>query len=118
MRTTQMKEKQKWYYNQYVKHLQPLQRGDMVHMQLPGDQAGTKGVCEGSVAERSYRVQVGDTSFRQNRSHLRGTMETQAPDSGVSDPVCDDEEECTVTSPVTNTTVMAEHTSENLKSQM
>ena len=39
-------------------------------------------------------------------------MEAQAPDIGISDPVCDDEEECTITSPVTKITVMAEHTSE------
>ena len=111
-----MKEKQKQCYSQHVKNLQPLQRGDTVHMQLPGDKTWSKGVCEGVVGERSYRMKVGDTSYRWNRHHLRGTMETQAPpDIGVSDPVCDDEDECTITSPVINTTVMAEH---NLKSQM
>ena len=34
----QMKGKQKWCYNQHVKHLQPLQGGDTVLIQLPGDQ--------------------------------------------------------------------------------
>ena len=67
VKQVQMKEKLKWYYNQHVKYLQPLQRGDMVRMQLPGDQRWIKGVCEGAVAERSYRVKVGDTSYRWNR---------------------------------------------------
>ena len=66
------------------------------------------------MAERSYRVKVGDTSYRWSRRHLKGTIETQAPNIGISDPVCDDEEESTIDSPVTNTTVMAEHTSEKL----
>ena len=77
-----------------------------------GDQTWTKGVSEGAVGEKSQRVKVGDTSYRWNRIHLRRTMETQAPDIRVCDPVCDDEDKCTIPSPVTNTTVMAEHASE------
>ena len=57
-------------------------------------------------------MKVGDTSYRWNRHHMRGTVETQVPDIGVTDPVCDDEEECTISSPATNITIMAEHTSE------
>ena len=58
-------------------------------------------------------MKVGDTCYRWNGHDLRGTMETQAPDIEFSDPVYDDEEEYTITSPVTNTTVVAGHTSEN-----
>ena len=54
-------------------------------------------------------VKVCDTSYRWNKRHLRGTMEIQDPDVGVSDPVCVDEDECTISRPVTHTTVMAEH---------
>ena len=38
-------------------------------------------------------------------------MEILAPDIGVSDPVCNDEE-CTITTPVINTTIKAEYTTE------
>ena len=69
------KAKQRHYYNRQVKDLSPIQEGDGVRVQLPGEKTWTPSVCTGSRGTRSYGVRVGGQEFRRNRRQLLHTQE-------------------------------------------
>ena len=72
---TQLKERQKFYYNRHVKSLPPLNSGETIRMRLPGKKTWTPGACVGQDGPRSYRVKVGEQEYRRNRRQLRQTKE-------------------------------------------
>jgi hypothetical protein len=69
------KAKQRHYYNRQVNDLSPIQEGDGVRVQLPGEKTWTPSVCTGSRGTRSYGVRVGGQEFRRNRRQLLHTQE-------------------------------------------
>ena len=62
--------KQAHYYNRQARDLPPIQEGETVRLQLPGQKQWTPGTCTGTQDPRSYRVRVGGTEYRRNRRHL------------------------------------------------
>ena len=62
--------KQAHYYNRQARDLPPIQEGETVRLQLPGQKQWTPGTCTGTQGPRSYRVRVGGTEYRRNRRHL------------------------------------------------
>ena len=80
------KERQKYYYNQHARDLQPIAAGDSVRMRLPGQSTWTKGVCTGLQGPRSYGVKVGETEYRRNRRQIIRTKEIPDPELTDSEP--------------------------------
>ena len=76
---TQLKERQKFYYNRHVKSLPPLNSGETIRMRLPGKKTWTPGTCVGQDGPRSYRVKVGEQEYRRNWCQLRQTKEPPEP---------------------------------------
>ena len=76
---TQLKERQKFYYNRHVKSLPPLNSGETIHMRLPGKKTWTPGACVGQDGPWSYWVKVGEQEYRRNRCQLRQTKEPPEP---------------------------------------
>lgn len=63
-------KERKAYYNHHARDLPPIQKGEAVRLQLPGEKQWTPGTCTGMVGPRSYRVRAGGTEYRRNRCHL------------------------------------------------
>ena len=82
-RKLQRKEVQTRYYNQNVKELPSLIKGDVVRMKpqaSDGKQRWTKAQVEQQVDVRSYAVRTEDGRlFRRNRRHLRQSKEPFMP---------------------------------------
>ena len=82
-RKLQRKEVQTRYYNQNVKELPSLIKGDVVRMKpqaSDGKQRWTKAQVEKKVDVRSYAVRTEDGRlFRRNRRHLRQSKEPFMP---------------------------------------
>lgn len=70
-----LKDKQKLYYDRQVKPLNPLNTGEVVRMQLPGEKTWTPGLCVGQSGPRSYNVNVGGREYRRNRRQIMSTKE-------------------------------------------
>ena len=65
-----IKRRQRHFYDKHTKPLQPIEPGQTVRMKLPGNSTWTAGTCIGEVGPRSYKVQIGDSIYRQNRRQL------------------------------------------------
>ena len=61
------KQRQRYYYNNHTKPLQPIDRGETVRIRLPGQKTWSAGTCMGPVGPRSYEVKVGESVYRRNR---------------------------------------------------
>ncbi|XP_022797523.1 uncharacterized protein K02A2.6-like [Stylophora pistillata] len=85
-RKLQRKEVQTRYYNQNVKELSSLIKGDVVRMKpqaSDGKQRWTKAQVEQQVDVRSYAIRTEDGRlFRRNRRHLRQCKEPFMPKDG------------------------------------
>lgn len=80
---TRQRGRQKFYYNQHVKALKHIQRGQTVRIRLPGQSTWSTGVCMGLVGPRSYEVQVRSTVYRRNRRHVMTTNEDHPRDTHI-----------------------------------
>ena len=74
------KAKQAYYYNQHTRDLPPINAGETVRMQLPGQKQWTQGTCTGTQGPRSYGVKVGETEYRRNRRQLLSKKEVPLPE--------------------------------------
>ena len=74
------REKQALYYNRHTRDLPPLQAGETVRMQLPGEKRWTPGTCTGLQGPRSYGIRVGESEFRRNRRQILRGGEPQPTD--------------------------------------
>ena len=71
----EMKRRQQHFYNRHTKPLQPIAPGQSVRMRLPGNTTWTAGTCIGDAGSQSYKMQVGDCVYRQNRRQLIASNE-------------------------------------------
>ena len=71
------KQRQQFYYNKHAKPLEQIRVGDAVCMRLPGEKTWSPGTCTANAGPRSFRVQVGETVYRQNRRQILKTGETR-----------------------------------------
>ena len=74
------KERQRFYYNQSTKPLQPFLQGETVGMKLPGQKAWSAGTCLGPVGLRSYKVRFDGSVHRRNRSQLVSSKKPPIPE--------------------------------------
>ena len=70
------KAKQRKYYNRHAKNLDPLKKGQVVRMRLPGQSVWTLGRCHDQIGQRSYLVEVKGRIYRRNRRDIRATPES------------------------------------------
>ena len=71
------KLRQKLYYDQQARDLQPLSEGDSVRMKpfQKGVDVWKKAVVTRQLDERSYEIQSADHLYRRNRVHLKPARE-------------------------------------------
>ena len=79
------KQKQARYYNRGSRQRNSIKPGESIRMRLPGSKFWSPGVCLDEVAPRSYRVKIGDTTYRRNRRQLIATKDKVINDSDSSD---------------------------------
>ena len=70
------KQRQQYYYNTHTKPLQPIDRGETVHIKLPGQKTWSAGTCMGPVGLHSYEVKVGESVYRLLQSGEPPVVET------------------------------------------
>ena len=77
--------RQKKYYNKHGRDMKPTKTGETVRMRLPGQATWSIGTCKAMVGPRSYEIQVGNTTYRQNRRHLLCTNQSTILDRQIED---------------------------------
>ncbi|XP_031558616.1 uncharacterized protein LOC116295052 [Actinia tenebrosa] len=69
------RQRQEYYYNRRSKPLAPIEIGDTIRMQLPGQRTWNRVTCTTKAGPRSYEVQVEEGVYRRNRRQLLKTNE-------------------------------------------
>ena len=80
------KQRQQHYYSKHAKPLHPIQPGETVRMNLPGQKTWTASRCTGQTGPRSYDVKIGETAYMRNRRQLIRSKEPPIVDISEPEP--------------------------------